>query len=408
MRPAGQLICAFFLLVFFVFTTAAQAADTGPEVPAVETPAGAVGQPADTKGNYFDPDLESILAADPSQYEFLARLTPAEQKELARLIKKRVDEESGVVVSIMTVGSRIVPAVISAQFAKSMEPSTVARISDKVSVGKAIAIAKRLDADFLAEVAVYQDPQKVAAVVEGLPDDDLVEITEILFLKKDYRVVAGFSDGLSPEKLTRVAERIDDPATLIEIARHMQNREKVVAVAIALSDDYLLGFMDLLSSGDDYGLAAEVGRAMDTDRQVRLLDRLDPEKAARLASLYPPETIARIMEKINNDKLVDIARLLSPETIARVMEITDNNRVVTIAGLLPPETMGRVSQALNAQSINRLIPLLSREQVLTALPYIDLTKFQKDWPDLTPETKDMLRDMGRDYPPLEEAVRAIE
>jgi Mg/Co/Ni transporter MgtE len=289
-----------------------------------------------------------------------------------------------------------------------MEPATVARISDKVSAKKAIAIADHLDADFLAEVAVYQDPQKVTAVVEGLPDKKLVDITEILFLRKEYRVVARFSDGLTPEKLKRVAEKINDPATLIQIARHMQNREKVVTTAISLSDDYLEKFMSLLSSGDDFQLAAAVGRDMDTDRQVRLLDRMEPEKAARLASFYPPETIARIMEKIDDNRLVAIARLLSPETIARVMEITDDGKVVAIARLLPPETMGHVSTALNAQSINRLMGLLGREQILAALPHIDLAKFQKDWPDLTPETKKMLRSLGKDYPPLGQAIEGIE
>ncbi|MFZ5562591.1 MAG: magnesium transporter MgtE N-terminal domain-containing protein [Thermodesulfobacteriota bacterium] len=407
MRRAGHVPCILFILVFFASSVTAPLADTGQTTPPVKA-AGTAQKPAGATGKHIDPDLESILAADRSQYEFLARLTPAEQKELARLIKKRVDEEAGVVVSIMAIASRIVPAILSAQFAKSMEPATVARISDKVSVKKAIAIADHLDADFLAEIAVYQDPKKVTAVVEGLPDKKLIDITEILFLRKEYRVVARFSDGLTPEKLKRVAEKINDPATLIEIARHMQNREKVATVAIGLSDDYLAKFMGLLSGGDDYQLAAAVGRGMNTDRQVRLLDRMEPEKAARLASFYPPETIARIMEKTDDDKLAAIARLLSPEIIARVMEKTDDDRVVAIARLLPPETMGHVSSALNAQSINRLMGLLSREQVLAALPHIDLAKFQGDWPDLTLETKNRLRSLGKDYPPLAEAIRAIE
>ena len=69
--------------------------------------------------------------------------------------------------------------------------------------------------------------------------------------------------------------------------------------------------MNLLSSGDDYELAAAVGRELDVDRQVNMLTRLDTEKATRLASYYPPETIVQIMKKTDDKRLVEIARRLS-------------------------------------------------------------------------------------------------
>ena len=94
-----------------------------------------------------------------------------------------------------------------------------------------------------------------------------------------------------------MAENINDPGSLIQIARYMQNKDKIVQTALGLSDDYLLGFMNQLSESQDYELAAAVGREMDIDRQVNLLNRMEPDKAARLASYYSPETIAQIMEK---------------------------------------------------------------------------------------------------------------
>ncbi len=316
MRPAPKTIGIVLLFAFLLSVVNAYADEAGqdptPDQAAAATAAGDT--PAVTE-TYFDPELESILAVkERSRYDFLARLTPEEQHQLARMIKERVDDEAGVVVSIMAIVSRFVPAFISAQFADKMEPAVVARISDKVSVGKAIAIGKRLEPEFLAEVAVYQDPKKVTAVVEGLPDEDLTKITRILFDRGEYRIVAGFSDGLSPEKLRSVAEKINDPATLIEIARYMKNRDKTVKTAISLSDDYLLGFMNLLSSEEDYKLAAAVGRELDPDRQIRMLNRLDMDKAAMIASYYPPETIARIMEMaedgVHDTYLYDITRIL--------------------------------------------------------------------------------------------------
>ena len=517
MRPAGRITCICLFLVLFMPTMSVCAGDEAisPQKPAIAE--------EKTETVYYDPDLESILAEkDRSRYQFLSRLTPNEQRELARMIKQRVDDEAGVVVSIMAIVSGFVPAFISAQFADKMEPATVARISDKVSVKKAIAIAKHLDPAFLADVAVYQDPEKVTAVVEGLPDKDLVEITRILFSREEYRVVAKFSDGLSVEKLRNVSEKINDPATLIAIARKMKNRENAVQTAVGLSDDYLLGFMSLLSSDDDFELAAAVGRALDIKRQVNLLNRLAPQKAARLAAHYPPEALARIMgdtmdeamngvseqqlldisrilvenqqyqvvagfsdalsveklksvsEKLNDpaalieiarymkrkDKMVQTAVSLSddylldfmqrvsgnddyelaaavgremnvnrqvdmlnrldpekaarlaahypPQTIARIMEITEDKRLVDIARHLDPETMAHVAEALNPDGINRFIKLVNQTQILTAMTYIDLTVFKGAWPQLTSESRGILKNLGQDYKPLGEIISAIK
>lgn len=332
MRHAASITC---ILLFFIFFSAVAPVFSEDDVPE---------KAPDISGKYFDPDLESILAVnDRSQYDFLSKLTPDEQRELARMIKARVDDEAGVVVSIMAIVSRFVPAFISAQFADKMEPAAVARISDKVSVGKAIAIAKHLDPEFLAEVAIYQDPDKVTAVVEGLPDDELTEITRILFQRGEYRVVARFSDGLSPEKLKSVAEKINDPATLIEIARYMKNREKTVQTAVALPDDYLLRFMNQLSGEEDYKLAAAVGRELDIDRQVNMLNRMEPEKAAMVASYYPPDVIARIMEKSNNvvpdSQLFDVSRIL--------LERGDYKVIAGIADALSVDLLTRMAENIN-------------------------------------------------------------
>lgn len=313
MPPATRITCPVLLLLFSFFAFPAFADQAEPHTRPGQNAMIAADKP------YLDPDLESLLAVnDPKRYAFLARLSPDEQRKLYRIVKNRVDDEAGVTVSIMAVVSGFVPAFISARFADKMEPATVARISDKISVKKAIAIARHLEPSFMAEVAVYQDPHKVTAVVEGLPDKDLVEITRILFLRKSYRVVARFSDGLSVEKLKNVSEEINDPATLIAIARHMQNREKAVQTAVELSDEYLLGFMNLLSTDADYELAADVGAALDVERQINLINRLDPEIAAHLAGYYKPGILALIMgdtmgeaiSSISEQKLLDICRVL--------------------------------------------------------------------------------------------------
>lgn len=344
MRFTPKITCVVLLFACLLITVNVYSDEAG-QAPLPDQVAAESEQctPAESE-TYFDPELESILAVkDRSRYAFLSRLTAEEQHELARIIKERVDEEAGVVVSIMAIVSRFVPAFISAQFADKMEPATVARISDKVSVGKAIAIGKRLDPEFLAEVAVFQDPDKVTAVVEGLPDDDLTEITRILFARGEYRTVAGFSDGLSPEKLKSVAEKIDDPATLIEIARYMKNRDKTVQTAVSLSDDYLLGFMSQLSSAEDYKLAAAVGRELDVDRQVRMLNRLDMDKAAMLASYYPPETIARIMKTaeggVPDTYLFEITRIL--------LERGDYQVMAGISDALSVDVLTRVAEKID-------------------------------------------------------------
>ena len=88
----------------------------------------------------------------------------------------------------------------------------------------------------------------------------------------------------------------------------MKDKDKVVKTAVALSDDFLLDFMDQLSTGYDYELAAAVGRKVDLKRQINMLSRLDPEKAARLAAYYPQDMIELILKNTSDKKIIDIAR----------------------------------------------------------------------------------------------------
>ena len=70
--------------------------------------------------------------------------------------------------------------------------------------------------------------------------------------------------------------------------------------------------------------------------------------------------------------------------------------------------MGHVALALNPGDINRFIKLVDRPQLLAMLPYTDMSVFKGAWSDLTPENQRLIKDIGKEFPPLEEVIGAAK
>ncbi len=328
--------------------------------------------------------IDSLSLKDAAEAPYLAKLSKEEQADLARLVEKRIKAESGALISIMAVVSRFVPAFISASFADNMEPATIAKISDKVSTGKAVAIAEHLEPEFLAEVAKHQDPEKVSAVVAGMSDELLIDVTAVLEEQEEYPVVAKFCDDMPVQRLKMLAEELNHPHSLVRIGAHMEDRDKAATTASLISDDYLLRFMQEICKQKDFELAAKIGKDLAIKRQVRLAKKLDPECAAGLAVYYPPEIILGLMKDTEPSLAHEIGRRLPPEKLAQIL---NKMEVKTICDTLPHYEAAKIREVL---------------------PHIDMARVEEVWPQLDQKTKERLSGLATDYSPLADAIKAAE
>jgi hypothetical protein len=248
----------------------------------------------------YDPLKRLLSKINPELWRFAYTLPDKEQQSLYHLLQKVIEAEGGAPFSTLAVISGILPKYLSAKIAQEMlGPRMVARMTSYIPAKRAIAIAQLLRIDFLSEVAIHLEPDRVVEIIEGSPNFMLINICRKLLEKGLFDIVGAFSDHLSKQKLKVLSEKLDDPHGLVQIAQKMQNKERIIETAVQFSDEYLFSLMDGISYFKFYELASTVGQSLELDRQINILKKLSPSVAAELAAHYTPENIAGILDKID-------------------------------------------------------------------------------------------------------------
>ncbi len=315
---------------------------------------------------------------------FLEKLSVEDQADLAALINRRIDKEGGPLFQTMAVASGVLPNFLKIKMAQDMlGPRMVAKMTSYIPAKQAVQIARGMKTEFLAEVAVHQEPEKVVEVVEGSPDDLLLKISRVLASRGNYEVLASFADHISPAKLKLLGEKLGDLHALVEVANHMKSADRMIETAVQFSDSHLLQLMKSISDLEYYELAARVGQRLDVNRQVNMLNELENAEAARLAAHYDPEIVAKIVGQVEVEEVVNIALLMQPEVLGKLFNF------------LPIET------------INKVIPYLDSEIILKSLPHVNMKKIENNWQSLSGQVEGMLSKLAEQYDPLKALMKGL-
>ncbi len=329
------------------------------------------------------PRLKQLLQVDgrPAP-DFLARLTEQEQGALAERIERRLEAESDGLYTAMAFVANLMPTALKVKVAETMlGPRATAQMTSYVTESQAIKVAQAMRLEFLAEVALHLQPARVTAIMERSPDAMLVGVARRLAQAGHYTLLAGFADHLSPAKLRTLAEKLGHPRDIVLIAYAMLDKGRMVRAAVQFSDAYLLELMQSIAASGYYDMAALVGQAMPLERQVRLLRRLAPSEAARLAAHYPPEIIAQLLPRVEQEQAVAIGLWLEGPVL------------------------GQLFNQLDASQLNQFLPYLNPDKLLTGLPAVNLKHLEIIWPALSPQTQQIIRKLARAYQPLADVLQ---
>ncbi|MEV0339525.1 hypothetical protein AB0H49_10900 [Nocardia sp. NPDC050713] len=123
--------------------------------------------------------------------------------------------------------AKIIPTPILAKLVGHHHNALLAaKMSAVLDPGHAVEVAKRLPADFLADIAAQLDARRAATIIAGLPSATVADVAEVLAERADWitlgdlmasvsddaaRVTAAALDGLA---LTRTAFLVDEVAQL--------------------------------------------------------------------------------------------------------------------------------------------------------------------------------------------------
>lgn len=225
--------------------------------------------------------LARVLGDPPEALTYLERVRPEDLRRLREQATNALFEGDRDRLHKLALVSRIIPSPIAAKIAHwALGPLLSARVTGLLDPSKAVDLAKRLPADFLADVAIHLDPRRAREVIERLPAQQVAEIAGELARRDEEVTMGRFVSYLDDEALGASMQNIDD-ASLLRIAFVMEGKDRLDHVLSLMPEERLAGVMH---AADRDGLWPE---ALD------LLDHMSPERQGALAEIATTEGLPR-------------------------------------------------------------------------------------------------------------------
>ncbi len=231
--------------------------------------------------------LAHELQTDSQALDGLAVLQAGDLRRLRGMVGDALHDAHRAAFQRAAAASALLPASLTARLAQTLiGPYLAARIAAEMPTDRAVRLAGHLEIDFLADVCLSLDPARVAATVQGLPDDRVVEVGTTLLARREYVTLGKFVGVVSPAVVDGVAERIHDAAALLAIARAIEARDRLDALMTRIDDERLLAM-----------IAAAVAERQ-VSEMVALAGHLGPANRRRLAALAATSTPAILTELV--------------------------------------------------------------------------------------------------------------
>lgn len=111
--------------------------------------------------------------------------------------------------------ARIVPTPIAVKLMKrNGNPLFAARLAGVLEPSHAADVAKRLPAEFLADVATHLDSRRASVIVGGLPSAMVVEVATLLAARADWITLGDLVGAVSDEAAAATVAALDAMALL--------------------------------------------------------------------------------------------------------------------------------------------------------------------------------------------------
>lgn len=216
--------------------------------------------------------LAQALHKSPEDLAYLDALDGLALQKLRTRFQNSLLDKFGPIFEKIANAGKLAPDGVSATLCtKVFGPAITANMSYFTPLKKAIGLAGHFDADFMADVAREQIPEKAKDMLSGLPVELLQKVTAKLVDHKDFHVLGGFMDYMPEDKAAKVMEVIKDPAASLHISTFAQQKDRVARLSTMLSDEQLLEL--IAAAFTDETLTVEVGLItceLDAKAQTRM------------------------------------------------------------------------------------------------------------------------------------------
>lgn len=289
--------------------------------------------------------LGRLLDMPPDRFAYLGKLRPDEIRFLRELATDALYHHDRERFQLIAFASRLLPLALTALIAqKAFGPLLCARIAGVLETDHAIALADRMPADFLADLAVGLDPRRCSDIISGMPADQIAEVAELLAARGEFVAMGRFVGHMTDEAIEASLAVVDEPA-LLRVSYVLEGDDGLERVIRLMSSEHL---RRAIRAATDHDLWPE---ALD------LLGRVSPSLAGELGDLAASEDDRVLAEMVRTAQEDDLWDAVLPVT--RTMTEAGRRRFAEVPAIHERAVLTAiVGSAMLGDSWRELLPLV--------------------------------------------------
>lgn len=289
--------------------------------------------------------LARLLSLDEGELAFLRNLAAADLREFRGKATDRLFDSGARALGRAGAAANLMPSGLTATIAqRSFGPLLCARAAGSVEAEKAVDVASRLPADFLADVTIALDPRRVAEIIGSVPLELAVPVAIELGRRREYVTMGRFLAFVPDETIAAAMDVLDDEA-MLRTAFVLEHKERLDHAIGLLPPERLPG---ILSHASELGLWSE---ALD------LLGHLSDERRGLVGDVMAEQDAAVVGDLVQAVSEAGIWDSLLP--VVRTMSEPSRTRLAEVPAFHDPEVMDSIIRAAATQGLwIDLVPLI--------------------------------------------------
>lgn len=307
--------------------------------------------------------LARLLRREVDELDYLAEI-PSEQLHRLREQVTAVlfDPRSGTL-GRLAAASRLLPVGLVATFAqRAFGPVLSARMAGLLEADRAVQMAARLPAPFLADIAGELDPRRAHQLIAAIPPDQISQVARELVRRGDHLTMGSFVGYLEPAAIGAALGELDDEG-LIRVAMVLENKASFATVVDAIGADRLAGVIDQVAEHGLWAEALDLLSNLDETARTEVIELAATRDDAVLSALIEAarrqglwETVLPLtarMSPASRRRFATLPALQQDEVLAQIVEVCNAHRELWVAltpvlAELPERSRARVA-ALGAR-----------------------------------------------------------
>lgn len=338
--------------------------------------------------------LARLLDVDPASLGYLEVVPADELRQLREGVTDVLFSTGAKALRQVGSAAKLLPSPLVASIAqRAFGPLLCARAAAAVDPGKAIDVAKRLPADFLADVTVALDPRRVAEIISNVPESLVVPVASELGRREEHVTMGRFLAYVPDVAVTAAMTALSDEA-LLRTAFVLEHKDRLDHALGLLPTERLAGIFRNASTLDLWSEALDLLDHLSDERRGPIADELaaqDPDVVGGLvgtvsevglwSTLLP---LVRLMSEESRLRLAGMSPFHEERVLREIVVAAATDGIwvdlVPLLRALPADAMARIPEIVAGLDVALLEGLVADAMASadTLVPMLDIVSGMDD------------------------------